>query len=192
MSFVDLLHNFMPGSYSQLDQIRAATIITTSIAISLSMLLLVLYWLMTKSFETKATLLTVLAIMVILAICIGLVALEQIAAGAWVLISLMVLLNFLNLKWYGISTPSAAAYVIPILLAIFCIGAAAGFGITILGIVFVFTIPILQSKGIIKTVQTYTISNLTFDAPVLALIYILITIIGSSWESGILNSLLHS
>ncbi len=55
MFLADLINNLIPKYYSQLDQVRAMTIIATSFAMGGAMLLLVLYWVATKSFETKTT-----------------------------------------------------------------------------------------------------------------------------------------
>jgi hypothetical protein len=82
---------------------------------------------------------------------------------------------------YGIATSASAAYLIPILLAMFCIGTTAGYGIAFLGCAAVFLIAFLQSKEKIKTFLPYQVSHLTFDAPVLSLVYVLITFITGSW-----------
>lgn len=192
MFLVDLINKLIPTYYSQLDQIRAMTIIATSFAMGGAMLLLVLYWVATKSFETKTTLFVALAIILGLGACVGLVIQGQLTVGTWIFIILMVLVNFANMSLYGISSSSSAAYTIPILLAMFCIGTNAGFGITILGCIFVFLVPTLQSRGMIKSILPFHISSLTFDAPVLALIYLLVAIIVSSWAVSATSLLLNS
>ncbi|MBC7875979.1 MAG: hypothetical protein H7Y59_02305 [Anaerolineales bacterium] len=145
----------------------------------------------TKSFETKITIYVALLIILLLAGCIGFVMQGQLATGAWMLIILMVLVNFLNMAFYGISSSSSAAYIIPILLAMFSIGANAGVGVAILGCVFVFIVPILQSRGILKSILPFEISSLTFDAPVLTLIYILVTLVVYTWASSSKNIVLN-
>lgn len=191
MFLADLLNNLVPKYYSQIDQMRAVTIIVTSFAIGGAILLLILYWVVTKSFETKITIYVALLIILLLAGCIGFVMQGQLATGAWMLIILMVLVNFLNMAFYGISSSSSAAYIIPILLAMFSIGANAGVGVAILGCVFVFIVPILQSRGILKSILPFEISSLTFDAPVLTLIYILVTLVVYTWASSSKNIVLN-
>ncbi|HCR70623.1 MAG TPA: hypothetical protein DIW23_04190 [Anaerolineae bacterium] len=156
-------------------------VIVTSLAISGAMILLVVYWLVTKSFETVKTIFAMLAIMLLLALCVGLAINHQVRLAAWILIVLMLLLNVANMLGYGIATSASAAYLIPILLAMFCIGTTAGYVIAFLGCVIVFVIAFLQSKEKIKTFLPYQVSHLTFDAPVLSLVYILITFITGSW-----------
>ncbi len=181
MSLAELISNLIPKYYSQLDQLRALTIITASLAIGVAVFLLVLYWVATKSFETKTTIFVALGCMVLLAICAAFVMRGQLTTGVWMFIIFMVLVNFSNMLLYGVSSSASAAYVIPILLTMFCIGTNAGFVITGLGCMLVFIIPILQSRGKIRPLLPFHISSLTFDAPVLALIYLLAAIIVSTW-----------
>ena len=181
MFFINQIASLLPSSYSLYDQASAMVVIVTSLAISGAMILLVVYWLVTKSFETVKTIFAMLAIMLLLALCVGLAINHQVRLAAWILIVLMLLLNVANMLGYGIATSASAAYLIPILLAMFCIGVTAGYVIAFLGCVIVFAIAFLQSKEKIKTFLPYQVSHLTFDAPVLSLVYILITFITGSW-----------
>ena len=181
MFFINLIRGLLPISYSHFDQASAIVVITTSLAIGGAMVLLVLYWLLTKSFETIKTIFAMLAIMLVLAICIGLATNHQVKLGAWILILLMLLINLANMAGYGIATSASSAYFIPILLTIFCIGIGAGYIITFVGCVFVFGIAFLQSKEKLKTFLPYQVSHLTFDAPVLSLLYVLTAVIAGSW-----------
>ena len=192
MFLAELINSLIPKYYSQLDQLRAMTIIATSFAMVGAILLLVLYWVATKSFETKITIFVALACILLLGVCMGFVIQGWLTTGAWMLIILMVLVNFSNMALYGISSSSSAAYIIPILLTVFCIGTNAGFGITVLGCILVFIIPILQSRRIIKSILPFHISSLTFDAPVLTLIYLLAAIIVTSWAVSSKSMFLNS
>jgi hypothetical protein len=183
--FINLIVSLLPTSYSLSDQASAVVVIFTSLAISVAMLLLVLYWLVTKSFETIKTIFGMLAIMFGLGICIWLAINHQVKTAAWILILILLLLNVANMLGYGIATSASAAYLIPILLAMFCISVSTGYIISGLGCLLVFGIAFLQSKNKIKTILPYQISHLTFDAPVLSLIYILVAFITGSWVSPI-------
>lgn len=180
-----LLKSLLPNSYSLFDQAIALTVIKTSLAIGLAMLLLVLYWVFTKSFETIKTIFVMLGVMVILALCISLEITGRVSAGALILIAVTVLLNFASMAGYGISSSASSGYILPILLAFFCLGSSAGYAITLAGCIFVFAIPILSSKGWIRTIFPYQASNITFEAPSLSLIYLLIALITGSWSNSI-------
>lgn len=181
MFFINQIASLLPSSYSLFDQASAMVVIITSLAIGGAMILLVVYWLVTKSFETVKTIYAMLAIMLGLAGCIGLALNYQVKLAAWILIALMLLLNLANMLGYGIATSASAAYLIPILLTMFCIGTTAGYVVAFLGCVFVFVIAFLQSKEKLKTFLPYQVSHLTFDAPVLSLVYLLVTFITGSW-----------
>lgn len=185
-----LLKSLLPKSYSLFDQVIALTVIRTSLAIGLAMLLLVLYWIFTKSFETIKTIYVMLGVMLILVLCIWLEITGRISAGAWTLVALTVLLNFASMAVYGISSSASSGYILPILLAFFCLGPIAGYAITITGCIFVFAIPILQFKEKIHTILPYQTSNITFDAPTLTLVYLLIAVITASWSSYIKSTIL--
>ena len=177
--------SLLPKSYSFFDQTIALTIIYTSLAISLAMVCLVLYWVITKSFETVRTIFAMLGIMLVLAVCIWLEITGQISAGAWTLVIVTILLNIANLVGYGISTSASSGFVLSILLAFFCLGPGTGYAVTITGCILVFIIPILHSKGRILTSLQYQTSSITFDAPTLSLVYILIAVITGSWSNSI-------
>ena len=181
MFFINLIVSLLPTSYSLSDQASAMVVIITSLAISGAMVVLILYWLLTKSFETIKTIFAMLAIMLGLAICVWLAINDQVKTAAWILIVFMLLLNIANMLGYGIATSASAAYLIPILLAMFCINVGTGYIISALGCLLVFGIAFLQSKEKIKTLLPYQVSHLTFDAPVLSLIYILVAFITGSW-----------
>ncbi len=181
MLLENLINNILPKTYSHFDQIRAATIVITSLAVSTAMILLVLYWVVTQSFETKKTIFAALGIILLLVLCVGLAISGQVNTGGWILVLIMILLNFANMLGYGISTSASAGYILPILLAMFCIGPGAGYAVAIFGCVFVFTIPILHSKERFHFAFPYKTSSITFDAPTLTLIYLLTAVITGSW-----------
>lgn len=183
--FINQIANLLPSSYSLFDQASAMVAIITSLAMGGAMILLVAYWVLTKSFETIITIYVMLGIILVLALCIWLALNYQVRTAAWILIVLLLLLNFANMFGYGIATSASAAYLLPILLAIFCINTSTGYGIAILGCVTVFLIAFLQSKEKIKTALPYQVSHLTFDAPVLSLVYLLVTVLSGSWVSPI-------
>ena len=185
MFFINQIAALLPASYSLSDQASALVVIITSLAISAAMFLLMLYWLLTKSFETIKTFFAMLVIMLVLIVCIRLAINNQVKTAAWILILLMILINLANMASYGIATSASAAYLIPILLAIFCISTGAGYIIAGLGCLFVFGIAFLQSKEKIKTFLPYQASHLTFDAPVLSLVYIVVAFITGSWVAPI-------
>lgn len=191
MWFINLIANLLPTSYSIIDQVSAMVIIFTALVISVGMLLLVLYWVWTKSFETIKTIFGMFAIMLGLGICISLALNDQVRFAAWILILLMIGLNIISMLGYGISTSGSSAYVVPILLAVFCLTPQIGIIIAGLGCVLVFGVAFLQSKNKLNAQISYQVSHLTFDAPVLSLVYIFVALISGSWVQSIKSFLFN-
>jgi len=185
MQLETYLMSLLPKSYSAIDQVAALTIINASLALGLAMLVLVLYWRFTKSLETIKTIYIMLGIIFILAICIWLEITGRISAGAWTLIILMVILNFSSMAGYGISSSASCGYILPILIAFFCVGSGAGYAVTLAGCIFVFAIPIVHSKGWANFGFPYQVSHITFDAPTLTLVYLLAAVISGGWSASI-------
>ncbi|WP_186244439.1 hypothetical protein [Mycobacterium simulans] len=174
------IESIMPASYSGLDQIRATTVIVTSLAIAASMVLLILYWIITKSLETVKSIYAAIGIILLLIIGIELVIQGHVFVAAWMMVTVMLLLNFASMLAYGIATSASSGCILPILLAMFCLGVGVGYAVTVLCCGAVFIIPALQSRGWVRTILPYQVSNLTFDAPTLTLIYLVAAIITSS------------
>ncbi|WP_204806525.1 hypothetical protein [Mycobacterium riyadhense] len=179
------MESILPASYSDLDQIRAATVVVTAMAVAASMMLLILYWIITKSLETVKSVYAALGIILLLIVDVELVIQGHAVVGAWMLVIVMLLLNFASMLAYGIATSASSGCILPILLAMLCIGVGTGFAVTFLCCGVVFAIPVVQSKGWVRTILPYQVSNLTFDAPTLTLIYLVAAIITSSWASFI-------
>ena len=173
------IHN-IPTS-SPLNRAKAKVTIVTALAIGAAMLALVLFWIVTFTLEDIETIFLTLGLILLMAGIIALVKRGHIKLGAWILTGLMIFLNLSNMTWYGVSTTSSAGYLIPILLALFGIGSGAGLGVAILGCVSVFAISGLASTGQIQTEIPYAESHLTFDAPALTLIYLVVYFISNAW-----------
>lgn len=184
-----MLKQFIPSSASPIERARAKVTVVTALAIGAAMLALVLFWILTSTLEDIETIFLTIVLLLLMAGLIVLVQRGYIRLGAWILTLLMVFLNLANMTWYGIATTSSAGYIIPILLALFGISSAAGLGITILGCASVFAISLLASAGQIQTEIPYAESHLTFDAPALTLIYLLVYFISSAWVQSAQSAL---
>ena len=179
-----LIHALLPSSLPVLERAKARVVIVTSLAIGAAMLALVLFWIVTFTLEDIETIFLTLGLILVLAGILALVKRGNVKLGAWILTGLMIFLNLSNMAWYGVSTTSSAGYIIPILLALFSLGAGAGLGVTLMGCVSVFAISLLASTGQIQTEIPYAESHLTFDAPALTLVYLLVYFISNAWVTS--------
>lgn len=181
MKLQNWINTLLPKSASVFERAQAKIISTMSIVIGAAMLALVLYWLLTGTFEDIETIFVMTVLLLILAGIVALVKRGYIKLGAWLLIGLMLLLNLSDMAYYGLGSVASAGYIIPILLAVFSISPKAGMGVTIFGCVSVFSIAYLASIGQIQTEIPYQVSNLSFDAPTLSLIYLITGILAGGW-----------
>ena len=176
-----MINKLLPSSASPIERARAKVTVVTALAIYAAMLALVWFWIVTFTLEDIETVFLTIVLILMMAGVVFLVKRGRVTLSAWILTLLMIFLNLSNMTWYGVSTTSSAGYLIPILLALFGIGSGAGLGVTIFGCVSVFGISLLASAGQIQTEIPYAESHLTFDAPALALIYLVVFFISNAW-----------
>jgi lysylphosphatidylglycerol synthetase-like protein (DUF2156 family) len=178
------INSLLPESASPYERVQAKTVSATSIVIGAAMLALVLYWIFTGTLEDIETIFVTAGLFLLLAGIAGLVKHGHVKLGAWLLTSLMLLLNISDMAWYGIGTVASAGFIIPILLAVFSISPKAGMSTSILGCISVFLISYLASIGQLRTEIPYQASNLSFDAPALSLIFLIVGSLAGNWVNS--------
>lgn len=181
MKLSNPMNVLLPESVSNMERAQARVISMTSIAIGAALLALVLYWILTSTLEDIETIFIAFGLAFLLAGNVVLVKKGYIRSGAWFVTGLLLLLNLSNMAWYGIGSSASAGYIIAILLATFSISPKAGMGITVLGCISVFVFAYLASIGQMRTEIPYQISNLSFDAPTLSLIYLISGALAGNW-----------
>jgi hypothetical protein len=181
MKLSDWINSLLPEASSPYERAQARIVSNTSITIGAAMLALVLYWIITGTFEDIETIFVLIGVLALLAGIVALVKRGNIQLGAWLLTGLILFLNLSDMAWYGIGTVASAGFIIPILLAVFSISPKAGMGVTIFSCVSVFLISYLADIGKITTEIPYQESNLSFDAPTLSLIFLISGILAVNW-----------
>ncbi len=181
MKLSNRINALLPESASLLERAQAKVVSITSIGIAFAIVALVLYWILTNTLEQIETVFISLGLVLLFAGIVVLVKRGYIKLGAWLITGLMLFLNLSNMAWYGIGSSASAGYIIPILLAAFSIGPKAGMGVMVLGCVSVFSFAYLASIGQLQTEIPYQISNLSFDAPTLSLIYLITGALAGNW-----------
>ncbi len=160
---------------------RAKLIAVTSLGLMLAAWALVLTWLISGDLEGV----TVLAAIVFSAVMLGLMALTRsgrIRLAAWLLIGLLGVLILADTADYGLSSPSIVSYIIPIVLAACTLGLAASAGVAVFGSIVIWLIAIASSLGWYHSSAPFTIDQLTFNAPVLTVIFLLVASIVGWWS----------
>ena len=191
MKLSERMNALLPESVSAFERAQARIVSNTSLTIGAAMLALVLYWILTGTFEDIETILVLTGLLVLLAGIVALVKRGNIQLGAWLLTGLILFLNLSDMAWYGIGTVASAGFIIPILLAVFSISPKAGMGVTIFSCASAFFISYLAAIGKITTEIPYQESNLSFDAPTLSLIYLIVGILAGNWVNSTRDAFLQ-
>lgn len=97
MKVSERMNALLPESVSPFERAQAKIVSNTSIVTGSAMLALVLYWIVTNTFEDIETIFVLAILLIILTGIIALVQRGYIKLGAWLLTGLMLLLNLSNM-----------------------------------------------------------------------------------------------
>jgi hypothetical protein len=172
---------WLPATTDPIVSGRAKLIIVTSLGVMLAAWALVLTWLISGDLEG----ITVIAAAIFCAIMIGLAALARsgrVSVAAWLLVILLCVLILADTAAYGLGSPSIGSYLIPIVLAACTLGLAASVGVAVFGSAVVWLIAVALSSGWYQASAPFQIDHLTFNAPVLTVIFLLVAVIVGWWS----------
>ena len=164
---------------------RAKLIAVTSLGLMLAAWALVLTWLISGDLEGV----TVIAALVFSGVMAGLIALARsgrVRAAAWVLTGLLCVLILADTADYGLGSPSIVSFVVPIVLAASTLGLAASIGVAAFGAGVIWLIAIALSAGWYQSSGAFQLDHLTFNAPVLTVIFLLVAAIVGWWNRTML------
>ena len=154
-------------------------IIITAAGLAITLVTLLLIWIVTRSLEYKSTITMIAMLVVILAGIVGL-AFVHVTAAAVVLVVLSLLILTYWVWTYGPSSPSAAAFVIPIALASL-LHLWAGVATAVVASASVWGIAYATETGRLKPeVECQPSAYLTFTAPLLSCIFLLLAVLVGS------------
>lgn len=153
----------------------------TSLGVMLAAWALVLTWLISGDLEG----ITVIAAVIFSAVMIGLAAFARsgrVSLAAWLLVILLCVLILADTVDYGLGSPTIGSFLIPIVLAACTLGLAASVGVAIFGSAIVWLIAVALSSGWYQSSAPFRIDHLTFNAPVLTVIFLLVAVIVGWWS----------
>jgi len=176
-----LLERFLPNTNNRADRARAALVLTASGAVILASLAMILFWVFTGSLEEISTVAADAVLIVILLGMIVLVRRGNTRLALWLLTTLLAFLTLDISAMYGVSTLSSAGFLIPIVLAACGAGLWAGLALALIGSAGMWIIAYASSTGALQPWIPFEVSNLTFDAPFLTILFFLIAVILGVW-----------
>lgn len=160
---------------------RGKLIMVTSLGVMLAAWALVLTWLISGDLEG----ITVIAAVIFSAVMIGLAAFARsgrVSLAAWLLVILLCVLILADTVDYGLGSPTIGSFLIPIVLAACTLDLAASVGVAIFGSAIVWLIAVALSSGWYQSSAPFRIDHLTFNAPVLTVIFLLVAVIVGWWS----------
>lgn len=172
---------WLPATLDPIVSGRAKLIIVTSLGVMLAAWALVLTWLISGDLEG----ITVIAAIFFSVSMIGLAALARsgrVSVAAWSLVILLGVLILADTATYGLGSPTIGSYLIPIVLAACTLGLAASVGVAVFGSIVLWLIAAALSSGWYQSSVPFQIDHLTFNAPVLTVIFVLVAVIVGWWS----------
>jgi hypothetical protein len=162
---------------------RARLVSTTSLGVAGAVLFMILYWVFSRSLEDIETVYAGGVLILLLAGIAWLAQRGKERLAAWLLVSLLTLIIATDLPYYGIGSPSAASFVIPIVLAACALGLWAGLGLAALSTAVIWIVAWGTTSGGWLEPPT-PIDHLTFNAPALTVIFFLVAWIVGYWSNA--------
>ncbi len=160
---------------------RAKLILATCVGLILAVWGLVLTWLISGDLEGE----TVIVMIIFSVILLGITAVSRsgrITPAAWLLIALLGLAILSDAAYYGIGAPGIFSFVLPIALAACAIGLAAGMITAMIGAIAVWGAAIGAMQGWLAVAIPFQMDHLTFNAPVISIIFLLVALIVGWWS----------
>ena len=170
----------LPDTDDALARGRAGLVIGTCSGLAVMLLALILIWLASGDLQGE-TVAAGLVFSLILGGIVALVRCGRIGLATWLLIILLVVLITADVAAFGLGSPAAAAYFVPVVVAACGSGLLAGIGVALFGSVSLWVIAGLASVGWYKPLAGFDISHLTFNAPLFTTLLLLVALIVGSW-----------
>jgi hypothetical protein len=160
---------------------RVRLIIATCLGLTGAVAFILLYWIFSGSLEQFETVIAGIIFGLIMG-GIGLLAQRgRVAFAAWLLVGGLTLLISADLTEYGVTTPASVSYVIPILLAAFCLGFWPAMAVAALGSSVGWVVAWMQTSSTYATPGA-ELSQLTFNAPILTVILFVSALMAGYWS----------
>ena len=159
---------------------RAGLVIGTCLGLVAMLLALILIWLASGDLQGE----TVVGSFLLSLVLLGIATLARggrVGLAIWLLVILLVVLITVDVAAFGLGSPAAAAYFVPVVLAACGSGLLAGIGVALFGSVPLWVIAWLASVGWYEPLAGFEISHLTFNAPLLTTLLLLVALIVGSW-----------
>jgi hypothetical protein len=165
-----------------IQQKRSRLIIATCFGLIGAVAFIILFWIFSGSLEDIETIFAGIIFSLLMGGIAWLAHKGKVTLAAWLLVAFLTLLITLDMIGYGITTPAPASFVLPVLLAAFCLGLWPALGTAALGSVVGWIVAWLGTSSIYAPADA-DIADLTFSAPVLTVILFVSALMAGYWSS---------
>ena len=170
----------LPDTEQVLVHGRAGLVIAACLALTAAVVALILTWIVSGDLQRETAVAG--AVFILLLVGIGALARRgRVSLATWTLVILLTLVITTDVMPYGLGSPAAAAYVIPITLAACGLGLWAGIGVAVFGSVAAWLVAWATTAGWYEPWELVDISHLTFNAPALTVIFLIVALIVGVW-----------
>ncbi len=172
---------WLPATADPLVAGRARLILATCVGLILAAWGLALTWLISGDLQPE----TVIVMIVFSLILLGIAAVSRsgrIILAAWLLIVILGLVTVYDAIYYGLGEPDIVFFVLPIILAACLIGLSAGMITAIIGTIVTWGLAVGAMQGWLEVAIPFQMDHLTFNAPVISIIFLLVALIVGWWN----------
>lgn len=159
---------------------RRKLVVATCLSVAGAVIFMILFWVLSGSLEDIETVFAGAVLVLILGGIAWLANRGKVRQAAWMLIILLSLIISSDLPYYGIGSPTAASYVIPIALAGCTLGLWAALAVTSVGTAMIWIVAWGTTSGGWFDPPA-PIDHLTFNAPALTIILVVTALIIGLW-----------
>jgi hypothetical protein len=180
---------FLPSSANPLQSGHASVVVVASVALILTIFLLLIFWKLTKDLQ-RWTVIVSAAIVMFLGWLIFLCHLGLTPFAAGLLITLMLALLVADVMAFGISSVGGSFMVAPILLAEFGLGTGTGWILAGVCACAIWMCAWREASGKLASHREQQRDTWTFQAPALTALFLLVEIIASTWSAVVTQALI--
>ncbi len=176
--------SLLPDAEDALLRGRAGLIAITCLGLMAMALALILVWFITGDLAVETVLLGIL-LSLLLAGIMALARTGRVRLATWLLLGLLLLLITADAASFGLGSPAATAYVIPVLLAACGLGLPASLGVALFGSGAVWLIAWGAFAAWYEPWEPFAVWHLTFTAPFLTVVLWLVALIAGFWNHAV-------
>ena len=171
----------LPRTDDRQVRIRAGLVIGACLGVVAACVLIIVGWAVTGTLEDWETIVAAVVLAGLLAGIVFLARAGRVRLAAWLLVGLLALLIAADIAEYGLGSPTAAAFCIPIVLAACALGLWAGLGVAAFASLAVWLVAAAGMAGWYTPLTLADISHLSFEAPVMTVIFLAVAGLVGGW-----------